>query len=168
MPISIYNYEKSKMPLILEITKNTSLRNLKDGYYLDNDWQHGPNTLIVFLKNSEERFFVDEIKGFVKEYIEANPLDKGYLEEKQALYKEKQKTLVEVEYRENVDVNLLYEHGEVISRPRKSGIYNSRQHRKAFDTYRCKLNEIYLKMMDTYQNLSSIERAHFFYINFVL
>lgn len=39
MPISIYNYAESKIPLILEMTSNTTLRNLKGSYYLDNDWQ---------------------------------------------------------------------------------------------------------------------------------
>lgn len=166
MPICIYNYEQSKIPLILEITENTSLRNLKDRYYLDNDWQHGPNTFIVFLNDSEEIFFVDEVKRFVKEYTERNLIEKVSLHEKQALYREKQKTLVEVEYRENVDVDLLYEHGQVMLRPRKSGIYNSKQHREAFDKYRGRLNTIYIKMLERFIEMSTIEKAHIFLYQF--
>lgn len=162
MPISIYNYEKSKIPFILEMTNNTTLKNLKGSYYLDNDWQHGPNTLIVFHNGSEEEMLVDELKGFVQEYTNRNPIDEEHLVQRQALYKEKQKTLVEVEYRDNVDVDLLHEHGHIIVRPRKSGIYNSKQHRNTFDKYRCDLNKVYLKILGKYEKLSTIERAHFF------
>lgn len=162
MPISIYNYAESKIPLILEMTSNTTLRNLQGSYYLDNDWQHGPNTLVVFRNGSEERFLVDEIKEFVRDYINRNPINHEYLRQKQQLYREKQRTLVELEYRDNVDINLLHEHGHVLSRPRKSGIYNSKQHRKTFDKYRCDLNDIYLKILEKYHELSIVERAHLF------
>lgn len=73
-----------------------------------------PNTLVVFRNGSEERFLVDEIKEFVRDYINRNPINHEYLRQKQQLYREKQRTLVELEYRDNVDINLLHEHGHVL------------------------------------------------------
>ena len=166
MPISIYNYEKVKIPLILEITKNTTLKNLKDSYYLDNDWQHGPNTMIVFRNGSEEKYLLDELKDFVQEYTDRNPINKDFLRQRQELYREKQKTLVEVEYRDNVDADLLFEHGQVHVRPKKSGIYNSKKHRNIFDHYRIRLNGIYLEILEKFKDLSVKEKAHLFLYQF--
>lgn len=167
MPISIYNYEKSKIPLILDMVQNTSLRKMQKNYYIDSDWQYGPNTLIVFRNDSDKQLILDELKEFIPQYTSENIVPEGHIAQKKVQYKKSQKVLSEVEMRDGIYAGFLYDHGFVCSRPKKYGIYNSHYHREAFDNYRYELNDLYLRFLPEYENMSEKERAHLFLHMFI-
>lgn len=167
MPISIYNYENSKIPLILEMILHTSLGNEKHHYYIDSDWQYGPNTLIVFRNPLDEERIIDELRDWVNHYIINHSPSEEAIVQKKTQYLRSQKTLSEVEMREGIDVDFMYDHGKVIQRPKKHGIYNSEHHRNVFDAYRFELNDLHLKILAEVESMNAKEKAHFFLYMFI-
>lgn len=51
MPISIYDYENSKIPFSIELDREILKHIKKDTYFFDCDWQEGPNLMIVLLEH---------------------------------------------------------------------------------------------------------------------
>lgn len=161
MPIAIYNYESSKIPLLLTLTDSYLERDSSGEYYLDNDWENGPHSLIVFRDPDMEQAAVEPLQKLVHAYRARNPLSQVDIERKAQQYERHQTVLKQLELREQPDVSMRPD-ATVELRGRKSHAFNSAYHQQTFEHYRCQLNPIYLELMRKYTELDSYHRSHMF------
>ncbi|MFK3937454.1 hypothetical protein ACI2JA_08050 [Alkalihalobacillus sp. NPDC078783] len=162
MAIAIYDYNDSKIPLILKLSEETCLSEMLGHYFFDTDWQHGPNIFIDFEhKDLEEKIF-HEVKECVNNYVMEHNLSEETVERKRELYLKKQEKLMQLEFRKQSQSITMHDHGDVKIRDSKTGLYNSSFHYNMFKRYRYDLNPIYLNILKEFRNLSEVEKAHLF------
>ncbi|MCE5170621.1 hypothetical protein LQV63_14995 [Paenibacillus profundus] len=163
MPISIYNYQNSKIPLMLELAESYLERHYAGEYYLDNDWENGPNTIIIFKDPNLEASILESIKAIVAAYKEKHPVSKEEVHKKAEKYARNQHTLKQLELRDmEGHAQTMRADGTVELRSRKNNAFNSQYHQDMFDHYRTRLNSLYLDMMRIYIGLDTFHQTHMF------
>ena len=163
MPISIYNYQNSKIPLMLQLSESYLERNFAGEYYLDNDWENGPNTIIIFKDSKFESQAIESIKGIVAAFKEKYPVSKEEINKKAEQYARNQIVLKQLELRDiEGNTQFMRDDGTVEIRSRKNNAFNSNYHQDMFDHYRSRLNSVYLEMMRIYIGLDTFHQTHMF------
>lgn len=158
MPISIYNYAESKLPLLIEVESYLNSA-LGDGaYYYDSDWQKGPNTMVVFKEPSHEELYLEPIQVLARAYKRQFPVSVTAIERQKAKYQKIQLPLQQLERREAVEA-MLEEDGAVLIRGKKAGLYNSKAHEASFIEYRTRLNPIHIKIAQSFQTLDDYQKS---------
>ncbi|QKY71287.1 hypothetical protein [Lentibacillus sp. CBA3610] len=166
LPISIYNYEKTKLNLLLDLVKNSSIKNGFNEFYFDSDWENGPNIFIVYKDSYREYQKIPELKECVDNYLDFNKLDPRYIKKEQIKYLKQQQRLAKLEGRSGIKDSSIRNHGEVIIRNPKSGVYNSEYHLTKFSHYRRKLNPLLINILEDFVEMDSHEKAHLFLYKF--
>lgn len=163
MPVSIFNYAESKIPLMNYLVENYLEQHYRNKYYLDNDWEGGPNTLIVFSDPADEQQAVKEITSLVEQYKQHQPVESGRIAELQRKYEKNQRVLKQLELRGSDSEHVIMrKDGAVEIRSRKNNVFNSDYHQQMFEKYRLRLNGVYIKLMSAYGNLDSFHSSHMF------
>lgn len=162
MPISIYNYSKSKIPFLLELDSYLKNNFENNNYYYDSDWECGPNTMIVFDDNGIEEKLIEKVQYFSQTYFQEHQLSEEYIDEKKKKYKAVQKILSQLELRNKKGQIELKKQGEVILRAKKNGVYNSDYHENMFLKYRILLNPLHIEILSIYNDLDDILRDSLF------
>ncbi|MGQ8872586.1 hypothetical protein [Paenibacillus sp. TSA_86.1] len=163
MPVSIFNYAESKIPLMNYLVENYLERHHRNKYYLDNDWEGGPNTLIIFSDPADEQKAVQEITDLVEQYKQYQPVESGRIAELKQKYKKNQRVLKQLELRGSDSEHVIMRNDGVVEiRSRKNNVFNSDYHQQMFEKYRLRLNGVYIKLLSNYENLDRFHSTHMF------
>lgn len=161
MAISIFNYEKSKIQFVIELAEKCLDEQYMGTYYLDSDWENGPQTMIVFHDPENETEAIGIVKNFVHAYKQRNALEPQLIELQKQKYYKNQERLKLLEMRDESPINMA-DDGEIRITPNKKNVYNSKYHREMFHRYRAELQPIYLKLGKTFLQAETLEQASMF------
>lgn len=163
MPISVYNYDVTKIPFLLALDAYLRADLKGSQYYYDSDWQQGPNTMLVLGEESNELELVRKVEAFSEKYMRHHPLSEEQVAQKMAKYKKIQEPLRKLELREETENANLSAHGYVCKRSKKEGVYNSDYHEKVFFDFRCRLNKINLILLPYFAEMNEVQRNKLFF-----
>lgn len=162
MPISIYNYNETKIPFLIDLDRFLESELENKQYYYDNDWQNGPNSMLVMENDEDEILLFEKVKAFSKNHQKLYPTNEKQITEKKEKYQKVQKTLRLLELREAINTKHLSDQNEVVLRNKKEGVYNSDFHEKMFFNYRCQLNKVNIKFLPYYLEMNNFQRNKLF------
>ncbi|NGZ75307.1 hypothetical protein [Saccharibacillus alkalitolerans] len=161
MPIRIYDYEGSKLPLMLKLAEEVLEVQVPGSYYLDTDWLNGPNILVTLEKAEDEGRLLGPLERCTADYKQERPLDFETVERVKAKYRKEQRRLSDLELRSGADA-VMREDGEVRLGEGKTGVYNSEYHLELFRRYRCLLQPVHNKMLAGLGELDEPRRIRMF------
>lgn len=161
MTIRVYDYSKSKIPLMNYLNREI-LNGIQTDYYLDTDWYGGPNLVIQLKDESKENNLSSQLKSILYQFKKENPTPLDTIQKKKHLYLSEQHRLADLELREYRTNELLEEEGSIIIIDGKTGIYNSHYHKTILDKNKYFLQKIHNKILNIIPDMNEEEKISFF------
>ncbi|MBC1492758.1 hypothetical protein HCI99_13115 [Listeria booriae] len=161
MTIRIYDYSKSKVPL-MNYLNDEILNHIHVKYYLDTDWFRGPNILIQLANESKEKELCHQITKKVERFKRYNPIPTELIHKKMQFYMREQQRLIDLELRKHEGILNMENDGKIVIMGRKTGIYNSSYHKTILDQNKYFLQEIHNKILKIIPDMCEEELISFF------